>query len=128
MPTVAARFESAMGNKLAGLLDMPDRDPKAYALFAHCFTCGKSLAAVRNISKMLTAEGIAGEAYNCYVMNIAIQDVAAMAQKVTGNARTIEYLNKGPKNQIITKKIRNLGLRFSGDEALERTVRELLKS
>ena len=56
MPTVAARFESAMGNKLAGLLDMPDRDPKAYALFAHCFTCGKSLAAVRNISKMLTAE------------------------------------------------------------------------
>ncbi len=59
MPTVAARFESAMGNKLSGLLDMPDRDPKAYALFAHCFTCGKSLAAVRNISKMLTAEGIA---------------------------------------------------------------------
>ncbi len=59
MPTVAARFESAMGNKLAGLLDMPDRDPKAYALVAHCFTCGKSLAAVRNISKMLTAEGIA---------------------------------------------------------------------
>ena len=33
--------------------------PKAYALFAHCFTCGKSLAAVRNIAKMLTAEGTA---------------------------------------------------------------------
>ena len=57
MPTVAARFESAMGNKLAGLLDMPDRDPKAYALFAHCFTCGKSLAAVRNISPALGLGG-----------------------------------------------------------------------
>jgi len=77
---------------------------------------------------LLTAEGIAGEAYNCYDMYIAVQDVAAIAQEVTGSASTIEYLNEGPKNQINTKKLRELGLRFSGDAALERTVRELLKA
>ncbi len=59
MRTVNVRFEGGTGNTLTGLLDMPDSDPKAYALFAHCFTCGKSLAAVRNIAKMLTAEGTA---------------------------------------------------------------------
>lgn len=59
MRTVTVRFESAIGQTLTGLLDMPDSNPKGYALFAHCFTCGKSLAAVRNVSKMLTAEGTA---------------------------------------------------------------------
>ena len=59
MRTDAVRFEGGTGNALTGLLDMPDSDPSAYALFAHCFTCGKSLAAARNISKMVTAEGIA---------------------------------------------------------------------
>ncbi len=80
------------------------------------------------VAILLTAEGIAGEAYNCYDMYIAVQDVAAIAQEVTGSASTIEYLNEGPKNQINTKKLRDLGLRFSGDAALERTVRELLKA
>lgn len=80
------------------------------------------------VAILLTAEGIAGEAFNCYDMYIAVQDVAAIAQEVTGSASTIEYLNEGPKNQINTKKLRELGLRFSGDAALERTVRELLKA
>lgn len=80
------------------------------------------------VAILLTAEGIAGEAFNCYDMYIAVQDVAAIAQEMTGSASTIEYLNKGPKNQINTKKLRELGLRFSGDAALERTVRELLKA
>ncbi len=36
-----------------------DKKPKAYALFAHCFTCSKNFMAVTNISRALTAKGIA---------------------------------------------------------------------
>ena len=59
MQTLRAEFENAQGKALSGLLDVPDETPKAYALFAHCFTCGKSLGVIRNIAKQLTGEGIA---------------------------------------------------------------------
>ncbi len=47
------------GNTLSGLLETPETDVKFYALFAHCFTCGKDVAAASRISKALTAKGIA---------------------------------------------------------------------
>ncbi len=33
-------FKNAAGEELAGLLELPE-NPKAFALLAHCFTCGK---------------------------------------------------------------------------------------
>ncbi len=51
-------FSGALGESLAGRLDTPD-NPRAYALFAHCFTCGKDLNAINRISKALNDEGIA---------------------------------------------------------------------
>lgn len=51
-------FENTQGVKLSGKLELPaDQHPKAYAIFAHCFTCNKNLTAVRNISRTLTAQG-----------------------------------------------------------------------
>lgn len=44
---------------LSGLLESPDSDIKFYALFAHCFTCGKDIAAASRISRALVAKGIA---------------------------------------------------------------------
>jgi putative redox protein len=52
-------FPSPDGHQLAGLLDLPDGPARAYALFAHCFTCSKNLKAVTNIAKSLTDAGIA---------------------------------------------------------------------
>lgn len=46
-------------NTLSGILESPDSGVKFYALFAHCFTCGKDVAAASRISKALTAKGIA---------------------------------------------------------------------
>ncbi|MDO7084870.1 bifunctional alpha/beta hydrolase/OsmC family protein [Pseudocolwellia sp. AS88] len=46
-------------NQLSGLLETPESDIKFYALFAHCFTCGKDVAAASRISRALTAKGIA---------------------------------------------------------------------
>jgi len=52
-------FENTRGEQLAAYLDKPDGTPAAYALFAHCFTCGKNLKPIVNINKALTAHGIA---------------------------------------------------------------------
>jgi putative redox protein len=44
--------------ELAGSLETPATKPHAYALFAHCFTCGKDSAAASRISRTLAANGI----------------------------------------------------------------------
>lgn len=46
-------------HKLSGLLETPETDVKFYALFAHCFTCGKDIAAASRISRALVRKGIA---------------------------------------------------------------------
>lgn len=51
-------FESN-GTRLSGLLEFPASGVKAYALFAHCFTCGKDIAAASIISSALVESGIA---------------------------------------------------------------------
>jgi putative redox protein len=52
-------FPGADGHKLAARLDAPDGAVKAYALFAHCFTCGKDVFAASRIAQGLTEHGIA---------------------------------------------------------------------
>ncbi len=47
------------GIKLAGLLETPNQNAQAFALFAHCFTCGKDIAAASRISRALVQKGIA---------------------------------------------------------------------
>lgn len=51
-------FEGAHGAELAARLDLPTGPVRAYALFAHCFTCTKDLIAARKIAEALTIEGI----------------------------------------------------------------------
>ena len=51
-------FTGSSGQKLAARLDTPP-SPRAYALFAHCFTCGKDIFAAARIAEGLTARGIA---------------------------------------------------------------------
>jgi alpha/beta superfamily hydrolase len=43
------------GVSLAGALEKPEGDIKGYVLFAHCFTCGKDIAAASRISRALVA-------------------------------------------------------------------------
>jgi len=77
---------------------------------------------------LLSAKGIAGQAYNCYDRYVADEEVALSAKEITGSKSNVARLNKGPKNQIDTRKLRALGMEFGGRELLERTVRELLES
>jgi uncharacterized OsmC-like protein/pimeloyl-ACP methyl ester carboxylesterase len=59
MPNERFQFTGAGGQQLAASLDLPEREPLAYALFAHCFTCGKDGLAARHIATALAAKGIA---------------------------------------------------------------------
>jgi putative redox protein len=59
MPLERFEFPNARGEKLAALLDRPVGKPVAFALFAHCFTCGKDVLAAKRIAEGLTARGIA---------------------------------------------------------------------
>lgn len=61
MARIKLEFPNAEGQQLAGLLEMPDSQTqvKQYALFAHCFTCGKDVAAASRISRALAKSGVA---------------------------------------------------------------------
>src|SRR3981081_4349706 len=59
MPTERFQFTSSEGHQLAASLDLPEREPVAYALFAHWFTCGQDGLPARLIALALAAKGIA---------------------------------------------------------------------
>jgi putative redox protein len=59
MPTRIERitFPGSAGDQLAARLDLPAGPPRAFALFAHCFTCSKDLKAASRIAAVLTDLG-----------------------------------------------------------------------
>jgi uncharacterized OsmC-like protein/alpha-beta hydrolase superfamily lysophospholipase len=52
-------FPGSDGLTIAGLLELPTQSPQAFALFAHCFTCGKDVVAASRIARSLVARGYA---------------------------------------------------------------------
>ncbi len=59
MPSVKIEFPGSGEGQLAGRLELPEGPPRAYALFAHCFTCTKDVLAASRIAQSLTGFGIA---------------------------------------------------------------------
>ena len=59
MPMERITFPGHDGGALAARLDMPEGPHLATALFAHCFTCSKDIAAARRIAGRLATMGIA---------------------------------------------------------------------
>lgn len=64
MARTKVEFKNNQGDTLAGLLETPDPNKyngtiTRYAIFAHCFTCSKDVAAASRISRSLAAKGIA---------------------------------------------------------------------
>ncbi|RKX85066.1 MAG: osmotically inducible protein C [Spirochaetes bacterium] len=60
MKSHLVKFPNASGEQLSGRIDLPeDETPRAWALFVHCFTCGKNLKSSALIARALTQEKIA---------------------------------------------------------------------
>jgi putative redox protein len=59
MPSERVTFEGAAGARLAARLDRPHGPARAYALFAHCFSCTKDALAAKHIAAGLAEARIA---------------------------------------------------------------------
>jgi nucleoside-diphosphate-sugar epimerase len=95
-----------------------------------CSRGGKEVHAAdvaKAVGILLTADGIAGEAFNCYDRYVSEFDVAQLAKELSGSASEIVGEPKQPKHQIITDWIRTIGMQFGGDELLKQTVAQLVE-
>ena len=95
-----------------------------------CSGGGKEVHAsdvAKAVGILLTAEGIAGEAFNCYDRYVSELNVAQLAKELSGSASQIVGEPKQPKHQIVTDKLCALGMQFGGDELLKQTVAELVE-
>ena len=52
-------FPGTDGLMIAGLLETPESNPHSFAVFAHCFTCGKDAVSASRIATALVARGYA---------------------------------------------------------------------
>jgi nucleoside-diphosphate-sugar epimerase len=75
---------------------------------------------------LLTAPNIAGEVYNCFDRYVSEYDVATLAKQLTGSRSVIHGQQTSAKNQIVTDKLRALGMTFGGQPLLEQTIRQLV--
>ena len=58
MRTERFTFDGSQGDALAARLDLPSGEPRAMALFAHCFTCSQDSPAAARIARGLVTAGI----------------------------------------------------------------------
>ncbi len=56
--SLRATFTGSAGTELAARLDLPAGPIRAFAMFAHCFTCGKDVLAARRIAAGLAMAGV----------------------------------------------------------------------
>ena len=77
---------------------------------------------------LLHSHGNAGEVYSCYDRYISEHEVATIAKQITGSSATINGNVPAPKNQIVSDKIRGLGMQFGGGDLLTSTVQDIVNS
>ena len=58
MQSQNVEFSNAAGDPLSGVLEMPDGEAAAWAIFAHCFTCSKKSLAASRVARGLAERGI----------------------------------------------------------------------
>jgi len=103
MPTERFQFTGEGGHQLAAALDMPEREPVAYALFAHCFTCGKDVLAARRIASALSAKGIAVLRFDFTGLGSSEGDFAnsTFSSNVADLVRAADHLRETRKSPAI---------------------------
>ena len=59
MRSISAKVPSSTGLSMAATIDLPDGEPRAWALFSHCFTGSRFTPAAARVCKTLADQGIA---------------------------------------------------------------------
>jgi uncharacterized OsmC-like protein/pimeloyl-ACP methyl ester carboxylesterase len=103
VPTERFQFTSSEGHQLAAALDLPEREPAAYALFAHCFTCGKDVLAAKRIAVALAARGIAVLRFDFTGLGSSEGDFAnsTFSSNVADLVRAADHLRETRKSPAI---------------------------
>jgi nucleoside-diphosphate-sugar epimerase len=94
-----------------------------------CSRGGKEVHAAdvaKAVAILLTADGIAGEAYSCYDRYVSEFDVANIAKELTGSGSQILGQQTKPRHRIVADKIKKLGMEFGGDELLKNTIQQII--
>ena len=115
----------------------PLEDSKWFVLIAsvvrgETVTCnrgGKEVHAAdvaRSVEILLTAEGVAGECFNCYDRYVSDYEVAHIARELSGSSSKIDGQATSPKNQIATDSIQLLGMKFGGEQLLRETIEQIV--
>jgi putative redox protein len=94
MPTQPLSIPLADGRALSARLDLPSGAPRAYAIFAHCFTCSKESKAAIYISRALGAHGIAVLRFDFAetVFSSNVEDLVLAAAHLRGEGHAPQIL------------------------------------
>lgn len=80
------------------------------------------------VDLLLHKEDNAGEVYSCYDRYISEFEVATLAKELSQSTAEIRGEPAAPKNQIVSDKIKALGMQFGGDALLRKTVKQLVQA
>lgn len=80
----------------------------------------------RAVELLLTAHGVAGEAYNCCDGYVSDWDVATIAKEQAGSSSSLAGAPRQPKHQIESGKLKSLGMEFGGPSLVAETVSQLV--
>lgn len=103
MPTVDFDFSNPAGRKLTGVLETGQGPVRAWAVFAHCFTCDKTSLAATRVSRALAELGVGvlrfdftglGESEGEFGKGLSgdVQDVVCAARAMAATGRTPRLL------------------------------------
>ncbi|MFY9253587.1 MAG: NAD(P)-dependent oxidoreductase [Fuerstiella sp.] len=76
---------------------------------------------------LLHSQDNAGEVYSCYDRYVSQFDVATLAKELSGSNAIIKGTQTTPKHQIVSDKIKGLGMQFGGEELLRTTISQLVE-
>jgi nucleoside-diphosphate-sugar epimerase len=96
-----------------------------------CRRGGKEVHAAdvaRAVAVLLHADdqAVTGQAFNCYDCYWSDYDVAMLAKELSGSESQIRGGQMQPKHEIVTDKLRNLGMQFGGEQLFKNTILQLV--
>jgi uncharacterized protein YbjT (DUF2867 family) len=122
---VVAGFLTLMGNR------RPAAGERSIPSAATCKRGGKevhSADVAKAVGILLTADGVAGQTYNCCDRYVSEYEVATIARRISGSDSRILGEPTAPRHQIVTAKIRALGMEFGGGPLPEATIARLVEA
>ncbi|MCP4507563.1 MAG: NAD(P)-dependent oxidoreductase, partial [Fuerstiella sp.] len=75
---------------------------------------------------LLHSHGNAGEVYSCYDRYVSQFEVATIARELSGSDVEIPGAQTAPRHQIVSDKIKGLGMQFGGEQLLKQTIQQLI--